>query len=78
MDIFKFNKSLETRVHEAESILCISNNKISAADVCKEWSYFLEIEVESKGIFFFTLAILFFLIFFIRMAMFVACASRRL
>lgn len=52
MEVFKFEKSLLTRLTETRDVLCWKDEGISAARVKYEWKYFIEIQAEPTGNFF--------------------------
>lgn len=55
MEVFEFDKTLLTRMIEAENVLRLNTNPIPASSVRREWSYFVEVQIEPAGkdIFFF-------------------------
>lgn len=49
MDVFEFDKSPYMRLEECSEVLKYSTNKVGASDVKREWSYFIEIQLEPTG-----------------------------
>lgn len=49
MDVFNFEKTLLTRLNESVDVLRVSSDPISASNVRREWSYFVEIQIEPSG-----------------------------
>lgn len=49
MEVFNFEKTLLTRLNESIDVLRVTSEPISASNVRREWSYFVEINTESAG-----------------------------
>lgn len=49
MTIFRYDKTLLTRLNECKDALKVSEKPVPACKVREEWSYFAEVQVEPAG-----------------------------
>lgn len=49
MEVYNFEKTLLTRLSESIDVLRVTSEPISASNVRREWSYFVEIQTEPSG-----------------------------
>lgn len=49
MEIYTFDKSLQERLTEYNTILKVQSRTVSASDISSEWAYYIELAIEPTG-----------------------------
>lgn len=49
MSVFRYEKTLLSRLHECKDVLKATQNVIPASKVLEQWRYFIEMQIEPAG-----------------------------